>query len=146
MPDDESRPWRWYWGYGSQPEVYQGNVATRDEAIAAAMTAAAAEDDRCLDCMTIACARPMKLADDCFDADNVLDTWHDQNEDAADEDGELSMKPSHQQKQELERALEAAFTAWRTRHVLGQAWSLEFRSEEVVEVPPRAGQAEGRNP
>jgi hypothetical protein len=123
--------WKWYWGYGTEPERYYGRFATREEAVVAAKAAAQAENRSE---MTIVQGRPMPLTDDFFDADQVLDDWHNHNEDLQDEDGELAMKPSFEQKHELEAVLNTAFKAWRAKHQLGRAWSMDTVDETVITI------------
>lgn len=123
--------WNWYWGVGSQPEVYH-LANCRDDAIEQATEDAA---DNGHDEMTVCEGKPWSLNDDFFDVDGVLEWWHDRNEEAMDEDGELSMNPTSEQKAELISALNATFAAWRSKHNLGRAWCLDTRNEEVIAFP-----------
>jgi hypothetical protein len=123
--------WKWYWGYGREPERYHGSFATSEEAVEAAKAAAQVEHTSE---MTVVRGRPMPLTDDFFDADRVLDEWHDRNEELQDEDGELAMKPSFEQKHELEAMLNAAFKAWRAKHELGRAWAMDTVDEIVITI------------
>lgn len=125
-----SREWQWYWGEGAEPERYHLAGAAREEAIAAATRDAI--DTRTV---TICEGMPQPLRDDFFSADNVLDAWHEYNDDLQDEDGELGMDPTHEQKQELEKILNAAFKAWRENYKLGRAWPMDTRSEEIIDLP-----------
>lgn len=126
--------WGWYWGVGSQPEVYH-HANSRDDAIEQA-TEDATDNEH--EQMTVCEGKPWALLDDFFDADRVLEDWHERNEEAQDEEGELQMDPDTAQKAELEDALNAAFKAWRAKHNLGRAWCLDTRSEEIIEFPASA--------
>jgi hypothetical protein len=120
--------WQWYWGAGSEPEIYRA-ANSREHAVEMATQEARS-------CgygeMTVCEGRPEPLTDAFFDADRVLDDFHDANDDRQDEDGGLQMEPTLVQKAELEEALAGAFRAWRERHGLGRAWSLGTRNEEVL--------------
>jgi hypothetical protein len=125
--------WLWWWGFGSQCERYEASFDTREEALADAM---AQLPEYCTDEeVTIAEARRLPLRDDCFSADRVLEDWHNANEEAQDDDGELAMNWTPEQAVELEASLAATLAAWRTKHKLGRAWGLEIRSAEVVPLP-----------
>jgi hypothetical protein len=126
----------WYWGNGSQPERY--NLAnSRDDAIEQATEYAT---DNGYEKMTVCEGKPWPLHDDFFDADCVLEQWHDRNEEAMDEDGELAMNPTREQKAELVSMLNAAFAAWRGSHNLGRAWCLDTRNEEIIEFPAQSAE------
>lgn len=142
MPEPTTTPeaatqaseWNWYWGCGSDPEVYHP-AGSREEAIELATEVATANGQ---EEMTVCEGKPWPLYDDIFDADNVLEIFHDKNDDRCDEDGGLQMEPTHQQKIELETALNAAFKTWRTKHGLGRAWAMDTRNDEVVTLEPAA--------
>jgi hypothetical protein len=134
MPaDPRDAEWGWVWGWGSEPERYYISGNSREAALEEALTAA--KRDGIDGEVTICEGRPEVLTDKFFDADNVLEEWHDANEERQDEDGELSMSPSAQQKADLEKMLAEAFAAWRRKHGLGRAWTLETRKAEVVAIP-----------
>ncbi len=130
---DTAEDWHWYFGIGSEPDAYtRASANTREAALADAV------DELDLDtaerCVTLCMGLPATLIDAIFSADDVIEQWHDKNEEVASEDGDLSMQPSASQKAELEAVLNATFAAWRKRHGLGRAYSLTTRQEEVVLV------------
>ena len=114
-------PWGWWWTAGGDPERYEGNYATREEAI----TAGRQSTDKAF---TICEARHELLTDSIFRAENVVETFNEWNEDRAYID---SFTPA--QGAELESALVEVFAAWRKRHGLGRAWTLETRNSELIE-------------
>ena len=122
--------WTWWWGVGDEPEVYRP-AYSRDDAVEQATEEAV---DNGHELMTICEGKPQDLYDDFFDADAVLEDWHDHNTDVADEDGELGMEPDETQKAELQAALNEAFKVWRRKHNLGRAWALDTRAVEVIKV------------
>ena len=126
----------WWWGEGSTPECYHP-ANSREEAI---YLAAESADDTGVYRVTICEGKPWDLRDNFFYAERVLDDWHDFNSDAADEDGELQMEPTNEQRRELEDALNAAFAAWRAKHNLGRAYALHTRNEEVIDLPEAEGE------
>ena len=138
MPDDEG--WRWYWGRGGDPEVFNEAGDTREEALGEAESEYG--DDERPATVTICEGRPEALSDDCFFADDVLERWDDHNAEKASEDGELHMDPDAAQKRELEEALRDAFSAWRKKHGLGRAWTLETRKVEEIELVAEGGDAQ----
>jgi hypothetical protein len=124
--------YRWWWGYGKEPEAYEADFPTREAVIAAL------PQDRPGHRFTVCEARRMPLCDGFFDAEWLLEQWHEHNTEAQDEDGDLQMEPTPTQRMELERDLAAAFAAWRIRHRLGRAWNLELRHSEIVTPCPEA--------
>jgi hypothetical protein len=123
--------WNWYWGVGTQAECYH-LVGSKEEAIE---TATEYAQDQGYEEMTICEGKPWTLHDSFFDADRTLEEWHEQNEEAQAEDGELGMNPDAAQKRELENALNEAFAAWRAKHNLGRAWALDIRNKETITIP-----------
>lgn len=122
--------WKWFWGAGSEPDVYHP-AESRDDAIAQAQDDA--ENSGC-EVATICEGKRKQLTDKVFDADHVLEWWQDHNEECQDEDGELKMNPTADQKTELEMVLNAALATWRAKHDLGHSWSLDTRNEEVIRM------------
>ena len=129
--------WTWWWGYGSEPEQYEASFATREAAIADAKEHATEAGTE----FTICEGKPWPLRDNIFDADHVMDRFHDWNDDRCDEDGDLHMDPTPEQRGELETVLNDAFKAWREKHNLGRAWALDTRNDEVVMLDPVAADA-----
>jgi hypothetical protein len=130
MATDETE-WTWWWGEGRGPERYHP-ANSREDAIALA-----AEGAECSGIyqVTICEGKPWDLSDSFFDVGRVLEDWHEHNQEAQDEDGELRMSPTADQSQELENALNATFAEWRARHKLGRSWALDTRNEEVIDLP-----------
>jgi len=124
--------YRWWWGYTPEPEQYEADFPTREAVIAAL------PQDQPGAKFTIIEPRRMPLRDDFFDAERILQHWHEHNEEAQDEEGGLQMEPTPAQRMELERDLATTFAAWRTRHGLGRAWNLEDRHYEIVIPCPGA--------
>lgn len=134
-----SEDWMWWYGEGSEPERYSGPFATREEAVSQAMSEAA---DLQLCCVSVCEAVTMTLRDDVFDADFLIDRWHDGNDQAQDEDGYLSMSPDVVQRRELEEAMAVTFAAWRARHGLGKAWAFaDTRNYETIQIADAAATA-----
>lgn len=127
---DEAEGWSWYFGAGSAPEVYYP-ASSREEAIAGAQVDANLSG---YEQMTICQGRPQALDHSIFDADLVLERFHEVNETLADEDGNLRMEPKPEQCRELEATLAATFKSWCEKHKLGRAWSMDTRNDEVIEI------------
>lgn len=134
QPADPDEGWHWSWGDGSEPEtISKASQNTREAAEAEAL------DEATNDFVTICQARPVALRDDVFDADHAIERWHDANEEAQDENGDLGMEPTHAQRADLEAALAKAFADWRKRHGLGRTRVVETRHDEVLRVPSDDG-------
>jgi hypothetical protein len=128
-----SEDWQWWWGKHAEAERYNGPFATREEAVAEAMEESESGEE--FPCFTVCEATKAALRDDVFDADWALEQWHDRNEEAQDEDGELGMSPTNEQRAELEQVLTAAFAGWRQKHHLGRAWAFgEIRNTEIIQA------------
>jgi hypothetical protein len=127
MPDDDE--WTLWWGWSSQPERLSP-ANSREDAIEQAIGQYAG-----VDTITFCEGKHMPLHDECFDADWVLERWHECNEDVQDEDGELYMEPTEEQNAELELVLTEALREWRKKHNLGRAWGLDTRNEEIITLP-----------
>ena len=126
----------WYYGHGSDAEVFHGPYATRVEAIDEALSECEPIDDREDDhAVVIAFGGRTELDNDIFDVDWVLERFANCNEEHADEDGELlDMTTSTEQDTDLRDTLKTAFAAWRERHRIGRAWTLDFTNREVLTV------------
>jgi hypothetical protein len=121
-------PWSYYIGDGPDPERYDGPHDTRALAIARGIKNG-------WETATVREARPEELGNDIFQAQRVLEDFYETNDIFADpETGKLHGPITRAQERELENALAETFGAWRVRHGIGRAWTLEFRVEsgEVV--------------
>ena len=125
--------WQWWWSNEMIDSAYHGPFPSRDMALINAQT----ECQR--DTAWVFEGKRQKLLDDMFDADQVIADWHDHNMEVANEDGELSMDPTSQQKLGLEKAVEGGLTAWRQKHNLGRAHTLETRGEVSVSLNANRG-------
>ena len=123
---------KWYWGRGSEPDVYWGEEDSREAIIQVA------RDEGDGECFTIVEADKSIPSFDVFDADNVLDNYYDHNEECWGEDGP-DVEATLVAKQELERALANIFQEWMVKHKLTKTWSFgtmrnhEFFPEEKPE-------------
>lgn len=118
-------PFKWYWNHGSEPESYQGGLATRDEAIAAARA-----DDAHVS-FTIVEANKKVPTTDIFTAEDVIERYEEHNEGCWGEDGSMIVA-ENAEKKELETMLSDALSAWMDKHDLhGRAFMFDdMRNEE----------------
>jgi hypothetical protein len=130
--EDAGVVWHWWWAEGTEPERYHGPCGSRQEAIDDGTELADGYEE-----ITICEATRMKLLDDHLDADWVIDRFNEQNEDAADPDGDpVIHRATPEQERDLEAVLKAAWVDWRTRHGLGKSWTFgDTRNEEVIKLP-----------
>jgi thymidylate synthase (FAD) len=119
------REWEWYWAPGTDLETVYGPHSSRGAAIEVARADASGT-------FTVLEGRPLPLGDHCFDAERVLELWHELNGELANDYGDTMIEPSTEQMRELEGDLGETMARWRRRNRLGRAWSLEMRNEEVL--------------
>lgn len=123
----------WWMAIGKEPESYSGPFDSRDQAIAQALS----EDGK--ECgYTIVEADRSKASDDIFDADWILESYEEKNEECWGEDGADIMASGHQRR-DLEQMLAAALAAWFEKHgnrprpwAFGTTRNEEYIPPEVV--------------
>lgn len=140
MPD-----WKWLWFHDKDPDYYNAGGPDRETTRQIALERVEPGTS-----FTVCEGRPHGLSDDIFDADDVIEKFHDHNEEFQDEDGSLRMDDATcERRMELVAALNETFRAWREKYELGRAWTLETRNEQV-ETAPLGGsnnrQTEGQTP
>jgi hypothetical protein len=130
----EDKGWQWWWANTMEDESYQGPFETE------ALALIDAQNKSKRDSFIVFEAKRHVLDNDCFDADLVIEAFHEHNSDMADPDGQLQMDPTTAQKLELEEAL-TVLAAWRQKHGLGRAWlSLDTRGETTVTLNTNRGE------
>jgi hypothetical protein len=107
---------KWYWGRGSEPDVYWGGEDSREAIIEVA------RDDVDGESFTIIEADKSIPTFNVFDADNVLDSYVDHNEECWGEDGP-DFDATLVAKNELELALANVLQEWMRKHSLIKTWS-----------------------
>lgn len=117
--------YRWYYGAGKEPEMYDGSELTRDAALSQAWGQYPAGD------FTILEADKTRPTFDVLPAGWIIERYEECNEECWGEDGaEIHANP--EQERELERALGKALKAWMDKHKkLGRVWAVgNTRNEE----------------
>lgn len=130
------RNFKWYWGYGEQPEDFYGPEDSRDDILQVARNECDGQ------AFSIVEADKELPGTGIFDAGNVLQEYEDQNEECWGEDGP-DIHPTREQELELEASLTAVLTAWMDKHKLhGSAWAFGtqrnhefFPAEDAAEEP-----------
>ena len=130
----DNNPMLWYWGFGSEPEVYNGPHNTREEALAEARISSD-EDNRGFTLVRANRGFPDTMI---FDGDRVMEDYCENNEECQTTDGGLPGTENVQRPQlrELEDALAATFKAWLDKHKLYQAgWAFSTMDNKEY-IPP----------
>ncbi len=126
--------YRWYYGYGREPERYYGGFATRGEAVEEGLTEAANLEYREL---TIVEGCHGEISTTIFDASELMEQLCEHNDELTDEDGGLDLdKRTAAQEQVLEDRLATILKTWLTENNLGRAWSFSHMRNEVVIIVP----------
>lgn len=127
-------PYRWYYGYGKNPDQFHGDFATRELAVEEGLDMAACSYEE----ITIIEARHDILRTDIFDGRDILEKLSEENEEYANEDGDIGIDDAtDEQMRSLETRLNAVVAEWLAEFKLGQAWSFaHIRMSEIVVVPP----------
>lgn len=124
--------YRWYYGLGEHPETYERSFTTRSEAVTAAIEDARGTYDK----VTIVEGRPGTIDPEIFNADNVIEDLHEHNQEISDENGDLGIEPTREQRTDLEQRLATALAQWLWHHKLGAVTAIsDFRHELVMDVP-----------
>lgn len=132
--------YEWYYGLGKEPERYYGGYTSREETTAAGLKEAA---DQNWGDLTVVEARHGDIDTDAFDADTVLETLCEHNDDKTDEDGSLGLEDATPaQRRELELALQQALDVWLAKHGLGRVWTFSDVRQKLVMVVPAASATE----
>lgn len=107
---------KWYWGYGSEPESYYGEEDSREAILQVAYDES---DGRAF---TIIEADKSIPTFNIFDADRVIEDYEERNEECWGEDGFDGGLPS-KLKRELEVRLSNTFKRWMEKHGLTKTWA-----------------------
>lgn len=137
-PSTDNNPLQWYWGHGTDPEVFtSGPFDTREEAVS----------DACGNCapgesVTLCYADKVMPSWEIFDHDMITERYQDQNEECVNDDGNLpGFNPTDVQVAELVATLDTAFKAWLDKYKLYRGGWAFNRTEttEYIEIPDTSG-------
>lgn len=124
---------KWYFGYGPEPETYYGRCDTRDEVIAKARAEVEPAES-----FSIVEADKAVIDFDFFRADNVKEAFEEHNCECWGEDGPELDEPDGADR-DLELSLGKAFEDWLKRHgIAPRVWGFgEVRNSEYFPAPDK---------
>lgn len=123
------RQFKWYWGYGEEPDVFYGGEDSRDAILQVARRECDGEG------FSIVEADKSVPDFGFFDADQVLEQYDEHNIECWSEDGPDFPDIKLEVKRELEKALGATLKRWMDKHKChGRAWA--FGSQRHQEYFP----------